>query len=137
MTNAFTDPAHSPTPANIRQALGETARVWDELCEILSAFNARPEWRHYRDGGWLAKAASQGRTLAWLSIAGEEIKVGIYFSERHRPQLIALSDLTPHLRKRFDTTELMGKLLPVALTLGPDSDLSDFEAVTRFRAQAR
>lgn len=117
MPATFRDPNLAPTTEMIHAVLGASAEVWDALTEIVTDAGGMLVWRHYTDGGWLAKASKAGKTVAWLNVAPGQATVTFYFAERHRAPLIENPALSPALRGQIAGTPLSGKLLPVTLTL--------------------
>lgn len=130
MPATFRDPKVAPTTEAIRAVLGPSAAaVWDELTGLVSDAGAMLVWRHYSDGGWLARASKANKTVAWLNVAPGQATLTCYFAERHRPLLAADPALSSGLRQRIGDTPLSGRLLPVTLTLREGRQVPDARAL--------
>lgn len=123
MTSLFRDPDVAPTPESIRAALGPAAGAWEGLTRLVTDSGAEVAWRHYRDGGWLARAARGRRTVAWLSVLRGCARITFYFAERDRAALTGHPALPEGLRARIATAALIGRLLPVTVELRDDGPL--------------
>lgn len=69
------------------------AELWDETIALFADAGAPVSWRCYRDGGWLAKAVAGRKTLAWLAVEEDVVRITFSFAERHRPALAAAPSL--------------------------------------------
>ena len=49
------DPNTQLTDELLATALGDNFAVWKEFNENLPSYDISLKWRHYKDGGWLAK----------------------------------------------------------------------------------
>lgn len=136
MTAAFRDPAVEPATASIHAALGTARGAWDQVVQLMSEQGVTVGWRYYRDGGWLAKATRNGKTVAWLNVAPGSVRVTFYFAERHRRMLVDNAELPPTLRDRIATVALIGKLLPVSFELRETSAVRDVGTVLRIKLTA-
>jgi hypothetical protein len=134
---AFNDPAAHPTPELIHSALGSSADVWDELVGLLTDAGATVGWRHYRDGGWLAKASRCGKTVAWLSVEDGFARCTFYFAERHRQVLAHAPGICDALRSRIAGVPLTGRLLPVPLEVRGAEDTAQVRAVLAVKLTAK
>ncbi|HEY3338690.1 MAG TPA: DUF3788 family protein [Propionicimonas sp.] len=129
MSAAFRDPAVEPVTTSIHAVLGTAGEAWDRLAELMGTLGVTVGWRYYRDGGWLAKAARNSRTVAWLNVVPGCVRVTVYFAERHRPMLVDNAELPPELRDRIATVALIGTLLPVSLEVRDTAAVADVGAV--------
>ena len=117
MGSVFRDVDVEPTGAAIRDILGSRADVWDETVALFTGVGAPVSWRYYRDGGWLAKAVAGKKTIAWLAVEEDFVRITFYFAERHRTALRDSPDLPREVRERVKDTPLTGRLLPVTFKL--------------------
>ena len=92
------------------------------LTDHFADVGATVEWRYYREGGWLAKAVSKGKTVGWLSVEDGYVRVTFYFAERHRIPLLGDESLAA-LHPVIAHTPLSGRLLPVTLEVRSASDV--------------
>lgn len=136
MHPAFNDPAVHPTPELIHSALGPSGDAWDELVNLLTEAGATVGWRHYRDGGWLAKASRGSRTVAWLSVEDGFARCTFYFAERHRRALVDAPGICDTLRSRIAGVPLTGRLLPVPLEVRGAEDAAQARAVLAVKLTA-
>lgn len=137
MGTAFRDADTEPTEAAIHDALGSSAEMWEQAVELFAEAGASVTWRHYREGGWLAKAVVGKKTVAWLAVEEGYVRVTFYFAERHRAVLVAADGLTTEVRERIGSTPLSGKLLPVTFEVRDGADLAQVGAVLSVKLAAR
>lgn len=137
MPTRFSDRSSEPTAESIRDALASASGAWDELIAALAAAGAPVAWRYYRDGGWLAKAAAGGRTIAWLSVEEGSARITFTFAERHRAVLANTETLPEQLRRRLADAPLSGRILPVSLEIRDTDDVALAEAVLRVKLDVR
>lgn len=93
-------------------------------------------WRCYRDGGWLAKAVAGRKTLAWLAVEEDLVRITLSFAERHRPALAAAPSLPAEVRERVADTALIGRLLRVPLEVRSSADVALVSAVLAIKLAA-
>ncbi len=134
----LTDPGRVPDDEQIRQHLGASFAAWQDLKELLSGpdFALELSWHHYRDGGWLCKAARGSKTMAWLAVWDDYATVTCYFSARHRNDLAALP-LPDDLRTQVTGMEMSGAMLPVVVGIRSREDVDAATEVVRYRLRAR
>lgn len=113
MSQAFSDATQPPTQTAIAAALGAAAEVWDGALATFEAAGASVGWRHYRDGGWLAKATRGHQTMAWLRVGPGEVRVTFYFPARLRDELEPA--LAPDLRDQVRNAT--GRSIAISLKL--------------------
>jgi hypothetical protein len=101
MGTAFRDVELEPTETALREALGSSAEMWEQAVALFAEVGASVTWRHYRDGGWLAKAVGGKKTVAWLAVEDGYVRVTFYFAERHRALLVATEGITAEVRERI------------------------------------
>lgn len=95
MGTACRDADTEPTEAVIREVLGSSAEMWEQAVALFAEAGASVTWRHYREGGWLAKAAVGKKTVAWLAVEDGYVRVTFYLAERHRAVLAAAGASPP------------------------------------------
>jgi hypothetical protein len=109
--------------------------VYSELNETIrsSEYAIEPEWRFYKDGNaWLYKAVCKKKTIFWLSVWDEFIKVGFYFTKKTKEGVSALS-INEEIKKEFAKTEATGKLIPLILDITDKEQLPDFLEIVRYK----
>ncbi|WOP19128.1 DUF3788 family protein [Raineyella sp. LH-20] len=137
MDNAFVDPAVHPDQRSILDALGDSAAVWSAVTDVFSAQGAEVAWRHYRDGGWLAKATKKGKTVAWLSVHPGALRVAFHFAERLRPKVLGSDSLGDRLRDRIADLEPAGHLFSVPIDVRTPQDVEEVSTLLRLRLALR
>ena len=137
MTSVFRDPGVEPTTEGIRAALGPAAQAWDDVTALIDDAGVLLSWRYYRDGGWLARAGSGKKTIAWLRVAPGHATITFYFAERHRAVLRQDPALTDELGHQIATTAMSGRLLPVTLELHDDRHLPEVQALLAAKLDMR
>ncbi len=126
MGPVFDDPKVEPTTTLVEDALGPASEAWHALQGVLAEAGATVEWRHYRDGGWLAKATQGSKTVAWMQVDSGFARMTCYFAERHRSAL-AGADLPPALRAQIVGQAMVGRMLPFSI---PVLTLDDVASAT-------
>lgn len=135
MGTVFSDPAVEPTPALIEDALGPAFPAWVVLTKSLESDGVSVGWRHYRDGGWLAKAVVRAKTVAWLQVDEGFARATFYFPERLRDTLAAEPELTEGLRERIARQAPTGRSLGVTIEVRGDRDVADAVVVLGLKRQ--
>ncbi|OUZ12669.1 hypothetical protein BHE97_00120 [Aeromicrobium sp. PE09-221] len=133
MGNVFTDAETRPDEDAIRAALGDVSGVWDEVTDVFASFGAEVTWRHYRDGGWLAKASRSGKTLAWLRIEPGVLQVSFHFAERLRDTLLNDAAIAEQLRERIAQAPVSGKLFSITLEVPTPDGVDDVRQLVAAR----
>lgn len=123
MGPVFDDPTVEPTTALVDDALGPAAPAWHALLGVLAEAGTTVQWRHYRDGGWLAKATQGSKTVAWMQVDTGFVRMTCYFAERHRAAL-ASADLPPALRSQIVGQAMVGRMLPFSLQVRTLDDVT-------------
>jgi hypothetical protein len=137
MGTIFRDVEAEPTPAAIRDVLGPRADLWEASTAAFAGVGAPVSWRHYRDGGWLARAAAGKKTIAWLAVEDGFVRVTFYFAERHRAALMDAAALSGEIRDRVEAAPLIGRLLPVTLEVRNAADIAAVRTVLALKLRAK
>ncbi|MCL2481937.1 MAG: DUF3788 domain-containing protein [Propionibacteriaceae bacterium] len=125
MAAVFSDPAVEPTHTLVLDALGPARQPWDELVDALRASGAVPEWRYFRDSGWLLKAAKNGKTIAWLQVGRGFSRVSCWFAVRHQRSLAIDPELSSDLRNSIIRQTPTGDEFPVTVQVRTHMDAAD------------
>lgn len=130
MAQLFKDPNFVPTKENLQITLNEGLKsVYSSLLEILTAENVMHEWRYYNDGkSWLLKSTFKKKTVFWLSLWEEFIKVSFYFTEKTKPYVIDL-EINELIKLEFVEAKPIGKLIPLTIDIKDKNDLVDFQKI--------
>lgn len=137
MTSAFREPGVEPTPERIQAALGPAGGAWQDLARLIADAGLDLTWKYYRDGGWLARATSRGKTIAWLKVADGHATLTCYFAERHRPVLVADATLPAALRETISGTAMIGRMLPVTVEVREGFGVAEAGSLLGLKLAAR
>ncbi len=132
----FDDPKVEPTTALVDDALGPASEAWHALQGVLAAAGTTVAWRHYRDGGWLARATKGSKTVAWMQVDSGYARMTCYFAERHRTAL-AEADLPAALRAQIVGQEMVGRMLPFSLQVRALDDVTAAATVLALKQSLR
>ncbi|OUZ07033.1 hypothetical protein BHE97_18175 [Aeromicrobium sp. PE09-221] len=137
MGNVFTDAQVRPEQGAISVALGDASSVWDEATEVFASAGAEVTWRHYRDGGWLAKASRNGKTLAWLCVTPGVLQVSFHFAERLRETLSNDRAINGHLRERIAQMPTSGNLFSIPLEVRTPDEVGDVKQLVALKLSTK
>lgn len=91
------------------------------------------EWRYYKDGkAWLGKVTYRKKTILWLSVWDESIKVGFYFTEKSRLGVLNL-DIDNHVKSSFAIVKPIGKLIPLVLEIKNEETLRVLKIIMDYK----
>lgn len=102
-----------------------------ELAKVKEGLD--PQWRYYKDGGaWLCKVVNGKKTIFWLSLWSDCIKVSFYFTEKNS---VAVRDLeiTDEVKNRFFKEAYIGKLIPLIMELSSLEHLHNLEVLIQYK----
>ena len=137
MGSVFSAARVEPTSAAIREALGSRSQAWEQTLAMFAEAGVLVSWRHYRDGGWLAKATRGKKTIAWLAVEDGFVRVTFHFAERHRATLAEADGLARQARDRIAATAVSGRLLSVTFEVRKPADLDPVRAVLAVKLTAK
>ena len=137
MGSVFSDARVKPTSAAIREALGSRSQAWEQTLAMFAEAGVLVSWRHYRDGGWLAKATRGKKTIAWLAVEDGFVRVTFHFAERHRATLAEADGLARQVRDRIAATAVSGRLLSVTFEVRKPADLDPVRVVLAVKLTAK
>ena len=129
------EPEIEPIDKVLENALGkEVFEVYQELLKIITnEFDLQYEWRFYKDGkSWLFKATHKKKTIFWLSIWDKFIRIGFYFTEKNRLDVLELP-INEAVRTNFDQAKAIGKLIPLIFDIKRKEQLSDFREIVKYK----
>jgi hypothetical protein len=91
------------------------------------------EWRYYNDGkAWLCKVSFKKKTVAWVSLWENFIKVGFYFTEKNRDGIINL-EINQSYKDSFTSAKPIGKLIPLIVAIDASESLKTFEIISKYK----
>jgi len=129
------DPEAFPNAEVLEAELGRLYAVLRALMQTIEAedFGLEPEWRFYRDGkAWLCKVALKKKTVAWLSVWSNCIKLAFYFTEKSGKGIPDLDIQDAH-KEQYRTREPVGKLRPLVVELRTKGQLRDAYTLLRYK----
>ena len=96
-------------------------------------FELNPEWNYYNDGkAWLCKVSYRKKTVFWLSVWNTGIKTSFYFTEKTRQGVLELA-ISDEIKQRFRNATLIGKLIPLSMTILKEEHLSDLRKIIHYK----
>ena len=96
-------------------------------------FELNPEWNYYNDGkAWLCKVSYRKKTVFWLSVWDTGIKTSFYFTEKTRQGVLELA-ISDEIKQRFRNATLIGKLIPLSMTILKEEHLSDLRKIIHYK----
>ena|GEM_PF-1789428 len=136
MGQAFNDESQPPTPETIAEALGDADAAWQEALAAFADAGVDVTWRHYRDGGWLAKDTLGKTTMAWMSVEPGLARITFYFPARLRETILDSPELDGTLCERIADAAPVGKSLPVTLRL-PETPAGQLPIILELKRRLR
>jgi len=124
-----------PSEEVLANALGKVYSVFDDFERLLSAdeYALNFEWRHYKDGGWLCKAAYKKKTIFWLSIWEGYFQLGFFFLPRHLDDIEALE----MDKNNFETEKEWGKMIPFIFKIRDNKPFEDLFKLVEYKKRAK
>ena len=113
----------------------EIFSIYKKLYETIngSEFELNPEWNYYNDGkAWLCKVSYRKKTVFWLSVWDTGIKTSFYFTEKTRQGVLELA-ISDEIKQRFSNATLIGKLIPLSMTILNEEHLSDLRKIIHYK----
>lgn len=132
------DPSREPGDKLFREILSEQLyHTHEELLKIGSEMGLSHEWRYYNDGkAWLCKITHKKKTVAWLSLWKNTLKIGFYFTEKTGAGINSL-DIDSKIKTSFSQNKPIGKLIPLTLEIDNLTKLDDFRKIAGYKISLR
>lgn len=134
-TMVLKDPGISPSEKVLKNAMGKTCTVYEQLMTMVKAKGCDlvPEWHYYNDGkAWLCKVQYKKKTVFWLSVWSGYFKLTFYFAEKNRKGIGQL-DIDPKIKESLAESNAIGKLFPLAIKIREKSQLKDVLRVIDYK----
>jgi len=131
------DPNTELTDEFLNMALGDNFILWNTLNKKLLDFDISLEWRHYKDGGWLAKATNKKKTIFWGSASDGFFSASFNFSEK--PHLRAgffELDISDDIKNALTSTP-NGAYFGVTVDVRNENQLSDLYTLIAYKKSAK
>jgi hypothetical protein len=74
------------------------------------------------------------KTILWLSIWENCIKIGFYFTEKTGKGVLEL-DIDMNIKKGFEIAKPIGKLLPLTFEINHQNQIKDLKEVIRYKKE--
>lgn len=129
------DSTVEPTNDVLLNALGKDVfNIYSKLIKLISSeFGMEYEWRFYKDGNaWLCKCTYKKKTVFWLSVWDDHIKIGFYFTEKTSLGIFELN-IDEETKQAFKNAKPIGKLIPLTLCINKMEQLHNFKEITAYK----
>lgn len=130
------DAAITPTMDVLENITGkEIFSIYKKLHTTITGaeFELSPEWNYYNDGkAWLCKVSYRKKTIFWLSVWDTGIKTSFYFTKKTRQGVLELA-ISDEIKQRFTKATLIGKLIPLSMTILKEEHLSDLRKIIHYK----
>lgn len=94
-----------PIDENLSVVLGDSFSAYKLLLEKLPAFEINLEWRFYKDGGWLAKATRERKTIFWGQPEVGFFTIAAHFNEKNKQGVFDLN-ISDELKEAFSNASI-------------------------------
>lgn len=133
------DASIEPTAEVLSTLLGEIYPVYDYYLSVLSnkPLDLEANWKYYRDGNaWLCKIADKKKTIAWISIWEDCLKVTVYFSAKYISEIDKLP-VKENLLAGFHKTAESRKNPFFSLEIREKEQLDDLLTIMSFKKKCK
>jgi hypothetical protein len=134
-TPILRDPQIFPSAEVLKDALGNTYSVFEELVKITTAteFGLVPEWNYYNDGkAWLCKVRYKKKTIFWLSVWDQYFKTTFYFTIDTSAGVAGL-DIRKSLKENLNQSKPVGKLIPLTIDVRKKEQVKDLLKIIEYK----
>ena len=133
----MSDPNTKLTDEFLAMALGDSYTAWSEFSGKLQSYDIALEWRHYKDGGWLAKAIHKKKTIFWGSVSEGFFTVSFNFSEKpHLRAGIQEFNISDNVKNNLSSTP-KGKSFSITINISSEEQLSDIYELIDYKKSAK
>ncbi|OFZ09570.1 MAG: hypothetical protein A2465_04990 [Bacteroidetes bacterium RIFOXYC2_FULL_39_11] len=93
----------------------------------------KAEWNYYKDGkSWLCKVTFKKKTVFWLSLWNNYLKVGFYFTEATIKGIDQL-EIAKEIKESIKDVKMVDKLAPLILNISKDEQLDDLSRIIEYK----
>ncbi|MCL2484963.1 MAG: DUF3788 domain-containing protein [Endomicrobia bacterium] len=134
--NLLEDPKIFPSKKNLKDALGKSYSVFEDLETQLTQkeFALVFDWRYYRDSkAWLCKVHNKKKTIFWLSVWDGFFKTSFFFLERHMKGIAALKTN----KNSFKLEKEWGKMIPLIFNIKYKKQFTDLLKIVQYKKEAK
>ena len=127
-----------PTPEILQKTLGKRYAIFETLMAVITdaEFDLIPEWRYYKDGGWLCKVVFKKKTIFWLSVWDSFFTTSFHFAEKAKAGVMALP-IDETLKNEFAKSTPAGKLVSVLISVTSKKQLKDVLTLIRYKKELK
>jgi len=131
------DPNTKLTDEFFAMALGSNITLWNTFNETLPSLDISLTWRHYKDGGWLAKATRKNKTIFWGSVSDGYFSANFNFLEKSslREGVLEL-DISDEIKNTLTHTPT-GKWFSIVVDVCNENQLSDLYKLISYKKSAK
>ena len=123
-----------PTAEILKETLGESYAVFEEMSAILAEKDVALDWKYYNDSkAWLCKVSCKKKTVFWLSAWNGFFKTSFFFLERHLEGIMALEIEDG----RYIIEKEWGKMIPLLFDISKSEQLPDLLKMVDFKKKAK
>ena len=120
-----------------KEVLGESYATWKEFNKNLTNYDISLEWRHYKDGGWLAKCTHKKKTIIWGSLSEGFFSLNFIFSEKpHLREGLLNLDISEDIKKNLLSTP-KGTYFSACVDIYQENQLSDIYKLIDYKKDAK
>ena len=131
------DPNTKLTDEFLSAALGNSYTAWKILNGKLPSYDIVLEWRHYRDGGWLAKVIHKKKTVFWGAASEGFFIVSFSFAEKpHLRAGVQELDISDDVKNSIVNSP-KGKSFSITINVDNENQLSDIYALIDYKKSAK
>ncbi len=121
----LTDKNQFPTEEIIFSHIGKSKTFWKSIFKYIHTTypDITEQWNYYNDGkSWLMKITKKSKTIFWLSIVQDSIRITFYFGDKAE-QFIMDSKLSDELKSQFKDGKRFGKIRGLTLLLNSEKNI--------------
>ena len=117
----------------MKNALGGSYLLFDELMDRLKTLDVAPEWNYYRDGkAWLCKVVHKKKTVFWLSVWEEYFKVVFYFTAKTCTGIADL-EIDGSIKEDFKGQKNIGKFMPLIINVTESEQIENVIKIINYK----
>lgn len=135
----LTNPDLYPDDLVLKNMLKEKYEIFAEIVDTILSLNTDImfNWKYYRDGkSWLCKVALKQKTIFWLSLWDDCIKVTFYFSGKKKDAFLS-SDIKDIYKKRLEEAKPSAKICPLTFEFRDNNEIEDLAAVAALKIKLK
>ncbi len=135
----LTNPDLFPDETVLQDLLKDKYKIYITIKERMLEINSDLsfDWNYYKDGkSWLCKVTLKKKTVFWLSLWDDCIKVAFYFSGKKKDAFME-SDIKDVYKQQLQDAKPIGKLSPLNFEFPNDKNIEDLAAVAALKIKLK